>query len=149
MSIPPPFLPASPVGDAQHALIKFSKQLADALWCVQQLRGIGGGGGAALAELSPGLAAVADELERTCRAIPDYRAAVGPRDALCARLRAAEARVVALAGELEEAVTEGERASEAVARGLRAAAVAGWAGALTVEDDPQAASGNSTAMAEG
>jgi hypothetical protein len=134
MALPPPFQPATPVGAAQHQLVHFSKLLADSLWSVQQLRALGGGGPAALAELAPALAASAGELERLCRAVPDYRAVVGPRDALCARLRAAEARAAALAGELEAAVAAGERAAAGAARGVGAAAEAGWAGALVVGD---------------
>lgn len=112
----------------------FTKLLADTLWCVQQLRAVGGSGPASLVELAPTLAAAAAELEACCRAVPDYRAAVGPRDGLCARLRAAEARVAALSAELELAVVEGECRAADAARELRAAAEAGWGGALTVED---------------
>ncbi len=68
--------PVDAIGDAQRALIAYTKRVADTLWEVQQQRGYAT---AHAAELGAALAAAGDELERLVDAVPDYAAILGER----------------------------------------------------------------------
>jgi hypothetical protein len=92
-----------PIGDLQRHLVVFSKSLADALYAIEHAATHPDA-----AALRASLHLAANELDRLVAAVPDYGAAVGPRDALVGRLRAGEEARAALAASLAAGVASAE-----------------------------------------
>ena len=86
----------------------------------------------------------ADELDRLVAAVPDYGAAVGPRDVLAGRLRAGEEARLALAASLAAGVASAEQRLAASTGVLQRALEA--ATGSSAEEGGKGASGS--AMAE-